>query len=458
MPNPHSMSAITIDAVLNRCLLSLPGGAKWARFQGRAASFAEQGMQGAANLAANVLLARSLSHEGFATIGTMLGIHYFVLGLHRTAIVLPFIVDAAEYGDNRKEALGHWWWLNLLALAVIAATLALLSLWCHGIAANRADLLWLVHALNLTVLVTPPLLFFEFGRRTLYQAGLPTTAAAISAIYLTALLATIGLLSGAGSSTEGAAIAWALAGLLSGLCCTLAVPPGKLRLVDCREAWTRNRAFAFWQALTSIPYAIYNSSVAVPVGLIFGPVTAATFNAARALTNPAISIVSAVDSMDKPKASHALANGGLNALHAAIRSTRKLLIMLTGTYLGLLMLAAAPITHWVFGPVYSGLANEIRLLCLAFLLMCLNQPSETLLIVLRESRLLLTIRCAIAVFAIAALMLAAPYGTIGCCTAMLLTQAVNLVALQMAERTCLKRHFARRPLATRHPHSCEASA
>ena len=64
----------------------------------------------------------------------------------------------------------------------------------------------------------------------------------------------------------------------------------------------------------------------------------------------------------------------------------------------------------------------------------MNQPSETLLIVLRASRTLLVTRIIAAVVAIASLALAQPWGLIGACVALLATHALNLANLRVAER------------------------
>ena len=43
---------------------------------------------------------------------------------------------------------------------------------------------WFVRGMVLAVVVCPCLIFFEFGRRVLYQRRQPATAAIVSAIYL----------------------------------------------------------------------------------------------------------------------------------------------------------------------------------------------------------------------------------------------------------------------------------
>src|SRR4051812_11922680 len=111
------------EAWVTRLITALPFGRKLAPLQNRLASFGEQGLQGAANFLVNAILARGLTHEGFATIGMMLGVHYFVLGTHRTVIVLPFILDVshdAAHNNVADEGPGRWWWFNLVSVLIVA--------------------------------------------------------------------------------------------------------------------------------------------------------------------------------------------------------------------------------------------------------------------------------------------------------------------------------------------------
>ena len=61
-----------------------------------------------------------------------------------------------------------------------------------------------------------------------------------------------------------------------------------------------------------------------------GPTAVAAFTAARTLTNPAISMVTAVDSLDKPRGARGLAKDGLPGLRKSVSQTRRLLAIITG--------------------------------------------------------------------------------------------------------------------------------
>jgi O-antigen/teichoic acid export membrane protein len=428
----------SLDAAVANGLRRLPGGARIAKLQNRAASFAEQGLQGAANLLVNVILARNLTEAGFATIGLLIGIHFFVLGLHRTILVLPFILDASGSEEEAAAAERRWWWANLLSIVAIAILMAIVAIAARVVAADQR-FEWARQAIELAVVVTPALLLFEFGRRVLYQRRLPLTAALASACYMILNLGAAWLLTRDHPSAMLGGMAWVIAGLGGWLIATIAAPPGRPQLRSALGVWWQHREFAFWQGLTTLPYAVYNSSVAIVIGLFGGPAAVAGFAAARTLTNPAISMVTAVDSLDKPRAARALAADGIAGLGRSIASTRRLLAVLCGLYLGALILFAGPVLRLAFGDTYTDQVNEVRILAFAFFLICMNQPSETFIIVVRQSKLLLATRIVAAITAVASLALAAPYGLMGTAVALLLTHALNLGNLRLAERVAVSR-------------------
>lgn len=429
----------SFDAALAALTMRLPGGARLVRLQGRLASFAEQGMQGLGNLLVSAVLAQGLPRGEFAVIGLMLGIHFFLQGIHRTAIVLPYILDAAQPGQEDRAAENGWWWFNLVVLAGLAAVLVLAALLMTMIGQAYPDYAWFGRAFWLVAMVTPALLFAEFGRRVLYQRQLPATAALASAIYLALNLGLAIVLARASGSAEGSALSWVAAGLGAGLVAMVAAPPARFAPGTGARLFSGHREFVLWQSINNIPFAAYNHSAVVLVGLFGGAHPAAAFTAARALTNPANSMVSAVDALDKPRAARGLAHEGMAGLRASVNRTRRTLLLLCGSYLAVLALFAAPLLHFAFGAAYDGEVTEMRVLALAFFLMCLNQPSETFLIVLRASKTMLAVRCATCAVLVAAMLLAQPYGLLGICTAFVITQTINLAGLRLAETLAEKR-------------------
>ena len=424
-----------VERIADKLIRRLPGGARIALVTDRLASFADQGVQGVANIVITAILARGLGKAQFASIGVMLGAYYFVVGFHRANVVLPFIVSAPEDEKNGRS-LDEWWRINLLWVLMITLALALM--------ADLAPLVspgsdWITNALEFATVTTPPLLLAEFGRRWLYQARMPVTVALTSVIYAV-VGAGIALASFKIKSGWMGVAAWSAAGLAAFAAARFALPPGHSTWRGAATRWLEHARFGGWQSVSHIPFAVYNPSVVVLIGLFGGAPAAAAYTATRTLFSPALAAVTAVDSLDKPRAARALAAHGVDGLNDSIRRTRRLLTLITGGYMGLIVLFPDAVLHLAFGHAYDGRGLEVRVLAAAFFLMCLNQPSETLLIVLRESVLMILIRVVTAVAAIGGLWWGSRVGgVIGCAVALSAVQAFNLVILRIGEHVAERR-------------------
>ncbi len=426
---------INAEHVADRLLQRLPGGARIAPLKDRLASFVDQGVQGVANIVITAILARGLGHAQFASIGVMLGVYYFVVGFHRANVVLPFIVSA-PMDERNGRTLDEWWRINLLWVFLITLVLALVAD-LLPLAAPESD--WAIHALEFATVATPPLLLAEFGRRWLYQAHRPVTVAATSVLYAM-VGAGVALVSFKVKSGWMGVAAWSAAGLASFAAARFALPPGPATWRGAVERWFEHARFGAWQSASHIPFAVYNPSVVVLIGLFGGAPAAAAFTATRTLCSPALSVVTAVDSLDKPRAARAFASAGVDGLNESIRKTRRLLTILTGGYLGLIVLFPDTVLRLAFGHAYEGRGLEVRILAGAVFLMCLNQPSETLLIVLRKGGLMVIIRMITAIVAIGGLWWGSRVGgLIGGAVALTLVQGFNLVILRIGEHLAERR-------------------
>ena len=292
---------------------------------------------------------------------------------------------------------------------------------------------WMVRAMAYAALISPALLFAEFSRRWLYQARMPATAALSSVAYAVGGVAIACLSLRFKTGWVGAA-AWAGAGSAAFLVSVICLPPGRAHWREGWRRWWAHRHFAAWQSACHMPFAVYNSAVVILVGVFGGPVAAATFTATRTLTNPANSVVTAVDQLDKPRAARALLSHGLPGLRSSVARTRRLLALVTGLYLGLIAVFAGPVMRLAFGDRYDGHVTDVRILAATFFLIGLNQPSETFLIVLRDSRLMLAIRMITAGAAALGLWWGSRVaGVTGCAVALFLLQLLNLANLRIAE-------------------------
>jgi O-antigen/teichoic acid export membrane protein len=429
---------LPFDRWVEAVLAALPGGGRLLPMKDRLASFADQGFQGLGNIIAMALFAHTLAPRDFGALGVAIGLYYFIFGLHRSAVVLQFIVSTARPGAFQARDRRAWFWLNALLVLVLCGGLAVLAAGAFALGVPAARESMFAKAVQVALIMTPCLLMAEFSRRQLYQAHLPASAALAGVLQFGVML---GIAIGAnrwGGALIWAAVAWGGGGLASLIVSLLVMPPGPpgglRRGLSC---WLENPGNVLWQSLNTIPYCIANSSLTVVVGAFGGGVAAATFNVARTLANPATAMVSAVDSLDKPRAARALGHGGIAALRASIGRTRRLLVLLTGGYLLAIALSAGVIVPMAFGSAYDGAATSVRVLALGFFLMCLNQPSETLLIVLGAGRLMFLTRIVAAVATVAGLALSARHGVLGAAIAVTVAQLINLVGLTLAEAKAL---------------------
>lgn len=397
----------------------------------RLASFADQGFQGVANILASALVARSLPHTDFAVIGLMIGAHYFTWGIHRSMVILPFILDASE-GAGRRAVSDAWWWVGALVCLGLGLALLVCALLFRSFGGDNS---WIWLALAYAALASPAICLLEFARRRLYQENRPIAAAGCSALYGAALVAIAALVLITKARLTAAALAWPAAALLGTALGAIIIRPRLVALRQLSEVWSHHLRFAIGMALTSVPYSIYTTAVVILVGMFAGPTAAAAFTAGRTLTNPAMAAVSAVDTLDKPRAARALASNGMAGLRASIAQTRRTVLLLTGPYLGVLALFAPWILSLAFGPAYAVHGLGVSLLAVSFFFTGLNQPSETALIVLRATRSMLAIRSMVAVLTVLGLwLLGGRFGFLGCAIAITATNLLNVAALGYAER------------------------
>lgn len=398
-------------------------------------ALADQGFTGVGNIAVFAYLGRAMPVEQYGAVGMMIGVHYFIAGFHRSAIVLPFTIDHREEGQEQAGASRNsaWCWLGLLCAIGLSAGLAGIALCLKALAPQAWQ--WAITALFLAAAISPAMLIWEFARRWLFKIGRAEIVAAASFGFAATLCLTAAAAASINPTPRSVCVGWIVA---SAVATAITLPFAWPRFVPLRKVRAlarENRGLGGVLAATHLPYAVYSSAtVVVVIGILFGPAAAGVFTAARTLTNPAISLVSAIDSTDKPRAARALANGGVGALVHSVMQTRLLIVVSTGLYLGLVAVFAAPLAKAVFHGQFPDLALPIRLLALAFFLFGLNQPSETIMIVLRAGRALLTVRSITAAATIAALFAARPWGVIGMAGAICLTQAINLALLALTER------------------------
>lgn len=399
-------------------------------------AISDQGLTGLGNIIAFALLGRVLPVVQFGIVGSTIGLHYLIAGFHRSAVVLPFTTDhrADRHGAAGSPEDSGWWWLGLALACLLAALSGLAGIGVALAGRDRPDWAWMAEPLLLTALISPAMLGWEFARRWLYKIERADLVSLCSLAYFLLLVAATWEISRRPSAV-GAVCAWIVASLGALAVALPALRPGGWDRGVAARLVRANRADAAWLAATNLPYSVYSSAtIVVPIGILVGPAAAGLFSAARTLTNPAISIVSAIDSIDKPRAARAFAGGGVPRLAELVRRSRHMIALATGLYLGGVCLFAQPLIRFAFHDRYAGLEGEVRLLALGFFLFGLNLPSETTLIVLRAGRTMLAVRTITAVATIVTLAIGTPWGMTGMVLGFALTQGLNFLLLRGVER------------------------
>jgi O-antigen/teichoic acid export membrane protein len=337
-----------------------------------------------------------------------------------------------------------WWWISLAGALVVSALLATAGVAVSLIAPVLPSVRWLVTPLLLAAIVTPGMLAAEFTRRWLFKIDRADLVAAFALIYFFILTGSAIVATRLSFDASAGALAWASASLSVTILALCFLRPMRVSRPVMGRIIRDHRSEAGWLASANLPYSVYSSAtIVILIGMLIGPIAAGIFTAARTLINPAMSIVSAIDSTDKPRATRALAENGMAGLHRAITRTRALIALTTGAYLGAVALWADQLATLVYDEHYSNVTFEVRLLALAFFLAGLNQPSETRLIVLKAGRAMLIVRSITALLAIAGLSIAASWGVIGMAIAITGIQMLNLLLLWLAERRAVSKRIVK---------------
>lgn len=381
----------------------------------RALSLVEQALISGANFAALLMLARGFDEAAFGAFSYAYLALQFVVNLHRSAVVIPFVVHAATPEALAAEATA-WRILNRLAAASAAVLLAGTAL--PLLPFPEAG--WLAGALLTAAVMVPPTVHYEFRRRWLIQLDRyhPTVAAA--ALYAALLLGGIGLALATHRMTV-AVLAFAAAAGCAALLCQGLSPavPTPCTPQPFGRFLGRLRPFIGWSVLSNLAFNGYGHMPPLILGLLAGPVPVAVFQAIRNLAQPLALVLTAVDNFDKPRAARALALEGRPGLARALANTTLAMGLVCLPYLAALGLAGDRMTALIYGGRYGDTGPVLWWFIAAQAAMIAVYPFETALFVVRRPDLLFRGRLAAAAAGIGLSFALVPaFGIIGAMAAM----------------------------------------
>lgn len=375
----------------------------------RLLSLAEQGVISAANFAALLLLARGFDEAAFGLYSFAWMALLFVVNLHRSAVVVPFVIHAADPEVLAREAV-LWRRLNWGTALLSALGLALAA----GAVPLTGGPHWMSLAFLAAALLVGPAFAYEFGRRWLIQ--LDRYGATLAA----ALLYAAGAVLGALAAIATGRIEVAVAGLLAAngaaaLLALLLAPP--LPRPKARPPFRRFLAelahFIGWLVMSNLAYNGYCHLPPLILGAIAGPVPVAVYQAMRNFIQPLATLLTAVDNFDKPRAARALAAEGPAGLKRALLHTTGALTVLTAPALALLAAFPAPLVGVVYGDRYEGAAHTLLWFAAFQAAVVAVYPLETALMVVRRADLLFRGRVVAAAAGIALSLALIPHWGVG---------------------------------------------
>jgi len=350
----------------------------------RALSLLEQGMISGANFTALLLLARGFDSDTFGTFSFAWLSMLFVLNIHRSAVVVPFVIHTAHPGVLEAESpawrrLNHWT-TALAAMALGAVALALPHFSAPG---------WMDKAFLMAALFVIPCFAYEFRRRWLIQQDRYGSAVAAAAVYLALWLGCVAA-AVATHRLDLAAGGLVLANGGAALLCLILSP--KLKQPEKPPQFLpflKNLAhFIGWSVASNLAYNAYGHLPPLILGALAGPGPVALFQAMRNFTQPLSTAATAVDNFDKPRAARAMAADGFKGLRRALGHTTTAMAVLTLPYCVLLIVLGDWLVAQVYGARYGDPTTTLAWFAACHVVIVAVYPLETAMFLLRRPDLL----------------------------------------------------------------------
>lgn len=344
------------------------------------ASMYDQAIQSGSNFLSLACLANVYPTAVIGEFILVISLMQIIIGLQRSVVVLPFITTQST--DQRLDSAGGWFIVNLIFVA--ASMTVLLLMWVAAFFLESAA----IHpqTIALASMLTPSLACYEFCRRWMYQTGRYPVASGIATLLGVMYLAGVVL-----SMATGYGISIAIAGYAAGGIAAVAITTWCYRREICDvsvalEEWLGLRRSIGWHLLSSVAHLSYTSAMPFMVALAGNQSMVAIFGATRAIVTPFLTAASALDSVEKPRASRAFASGGAPALWKSAISTGRILLAIAAPGLLLVLILGPWILGVAFGPAYRQHYPLLLVWSLSVILILLNQPVETCMIILQKTR------------------------------------------------------------------------
>ncbi len=403
------------------------------RFQSfdQIAAMADQGGLALIRLVGFLVFARVMTKEDFGAFALVVSMSFLLNNAQRSLVILPFIISCKSPEDLDREG-ADWFWIDLL----VGATFSLVLLAGWGIALLFDGAFWLRTALFYAAIGTPALMAYTFLRRWAYQAQ----------NYRNVLTMVMAYIIGYGAGIAFAVIERDIKALpfvafvlapVSGLIVGVLLERHRWRapIKGLLGRWRKTLGFSTWSFLSFLVGSIYTNGMNIIVAGVVGAIGSAVFAATRTIVAPVVTLISAIDMIDKPRAGRAYLKDGASGLRESIQSTLTALLLLGTPYLILVFIFGDLILEICYRNKYASMVPELRIWAVAMFFQMVANPLSTHLIILADSRRVFMANLAGALATVGVMTVTIhPFGVSGALAAMTVGRVINVFLLFIMTR------------------------
>ncbi len=327
----------------------------------------DQGLISGANFVLVILFARWLSPPEYGAVSVALSVFLLAANLHHALLLEPMSVLGPRHFPDRLPC----YFRTVLRMHLTA--IAALALLVAGAAWHLSHSTpHLGRALVGLAVSTPAVLSFWLLRRICYVGCDPRTALRGSLAFLVCALSGAFLVRERGWESPAAlffvtaAAALAAGMALRGVIGARQEGRRSLPAPSLREALRAHWSYGRWMLAVSLTYWLANSALPVLLGLSAGLTGSAELRAVENLVTPILQATGALSLLLLPWVSGQTQALGAAYLRRFHRHGMLAAVMLTGGYLGPVVLLRRRLMEWLYGPgSYTALASLVPVVALA---------------------------------------------------------------------------------------------
>lgn len=391
----------------------------------RVITFVEQSLISGTTFLLMLFFARALSKDAWGVFSITIALFHFFQGFQRALVTIPMITFSP--GECASKASFRFWLHEMHRLTAKAFSLcAILIL----IGTYFFEDHWINNALTGLLIVLAPHFYYEFVRRALIQFGQGAALVYLSWVYTGVTALAVALVMLIEQTAWAAAAAYASGALMASVTGVLILKQSVLSAEKQAVHHERPQLteFSKWTLYSHFAFSSYVIAIPIILGFAAGPAAVAALTAIRNLVQPLNTLLAAIDNADKPKASREWAERKYQGLFASLSQTRRILLLLGGSYLLLAALFGPPVLNFIYAGKYDGNVQVLILWLAIYAAMLVSQPSETGLFILRKPAQLFKARALSALLGLAVAAAAIPnWAAIGAGLALLVGWSANAV-------------------------------